>query len=258
MLIGGLQKLTLIDYPGKIAATVFLTGCNFSCPWCYNPELVLPEKIKQLHPHTKRGKVLSKPEPAEGGVPRYGVGVRISEKEIFDFLKSKQGLLEGVVICGGEPCINKDLPKFIKKIKKLGYAVKVDTNGSNPKMLKELIEKKLIDYIAMDVKAPLENQKYNNVTGVRVNLDKIKKSIDIIRNSGVDYEFRTTVNPLLEKEDIFKIARWILGAKKYYLQNFRPEKTINPKFAELKSYPEKNLLEIQKAISPFFETCQLR
>ena len=128
MTIGGLQKLTLIDYPGKIACTVFLFGCNFKCPWCYNPELVLPEKIKKQ--------------------------TGISEKEFFNFLENRKGLLQGVVICGGEPTINQDLPKFIKKIKKMGYAVKLDTNGSNPKMLKELISKKLIDYVAMDIKFP--------------------------------------------------------------------------------------------------------
>lgn len=243
MLIGGLQKLTLIDYPGKLAATVFLIGCDFRCPFCYSSELVLPEKIKK--------------QP------------RISEKEFFDFLKSKQGFLEGVVICGGEPTIYKDLPRFIKKIKKIGYAVKIDTNGSNPKMLEELIEKKLIDYIAMDVKAPLENQKYNKLAGVKVNLNRIKKSIAIIKNSGIDYEFRTTIIPTVHtKEDILEIVRWISGLTplrqgfggqgKYYLQNFRPEKTIDPKFEKIKPYSLKYLLEIQKAISPFFDICQIR
>lgn len=154
MKIGGLQKTTLIDFPGKLACTVFISGCNFFCPWCYSPELVLPEKIKsQLHPHTKRGKKAFALQDSE--TPRYGVGARISEKEVFDFLKSRKGLLEGVVICGGEPTMNKELPEFIKKIKDLGFLVKLDTNGSNPEMLEELIDKKLIDYVAMDIKAPL-------------------------------------------------------------------------------------------------------
>lgn len=229
--IGGLQKLTLIDYPGKLAATVFLTGCNFSCPWCYNPELVLPEEIKKQ--------------------------ARISEKEFFKFLKEKKGLLEGIVLCGGEPTINSDLPKFVKKIKKMGYAVKIDTNGSFPEMLRYLIDKKLIDYVALDIKAPKE--KYEKVAGGRANVKYIERSISFLKENKIDYEFRTTVIPtLLEKEDILKIAKWISGARKYYLQNFRPEKTLDPKFEKIKPYTQEYLLEIQKAISPFFDICQIR
>lgn len=230
MIIGGLQKLTLIDYPGKLAATVFFTGCNFRCPWCYSSELVLPEKIKE--------------QP------------RISEKELFSFLKERQGLLEGIVICGGEPTINNDLPKFVKKIKKLGYVVKLDTNGSNPKMLKRLIKEKLIDYVAMDVKLPKE--KYPKILKVKV--DDIEESVKILKQNKVDYEFRTTVVPsILDKEDIIKITKWIGGPSvKYYLQNFRPEKTLDPKFEKIKPYPDEYLLSIQKAISPFFEVCKIR
>jgi len=231
MLIGGLQKLTLIDYPGKLAATVFLIGCDFKCPWCYSSELVLPGKIKK--------------QP------------KISEKEFFDFLKARKKLLEGLVLCGGEPSINKKLPAFIKKIKKLGYLVKLDTNGSNPKMLKKLINERLIDYVAMDVKLPKE--RYPEIFGKKVKIEDIEKSIKILKEGKVDYEFRTTVVPtILKKEDILEIAKWISGAKRYYLQNFRPEKTIDPKFEKIKPYPQEYLLEIQKAISPFFEICQIR
>jgi pyruvate formate lyase activating enzyme len=250
MIIGGLQKLTLIDFPGKLACTVFLVGCNFRCPFCYASELVLPEKIKE--------------QP------------RISEKVFFNFLKERKGLLEGVVICGGEPCINKDLPEFCKKIKKFGYLVKLDTNGSNPEMLKDLIDEKLIDYVAMDIKAPLglKSQipnpkpqtnsksripKYETATGVKIDLNKIKKSIEIIKNSDIDHEFRTTVVPAINrKEDILQIAREISPAKKYFLQNFRPEKTIAPEFEKIKPYPQEFLIEVQKAIAPFFEVCQVR
>ncbi len=250
--IGGLEKSTLIDYPGRIACTVFLIGCNFRCPFCYSSELVLPEKIK-LQP-------------------------RISEKDFFDFLKKRKKLLEGIVICGGEPTIHKDLPDFIKRIKNLGYLVKLDTNGSNPKILKELIDGKLakrgslssltslprsgsslVDYIAMDIKAPLENEKYNKATGVKTNLNNIKKSIELIKNSGLDYEFRTTVVPTVHtKEDIIDIVQWVKPAKKYYLQNFRPEKTIDPKFERIKPYPLEYLTEIKKTISPFFAICEIR
>jgi len=231
MEIGGLQKLTLIDYPGKIACTVFTIGCNFRCPWCYSAELVLPEKIK------------SQP--------------KISEREFFGFLKERKRLIEGVVICGGEPTVHEDLPKFIKKIKKLGYSVKLDTNGSNPKMLKDLIDKKLVDYVAMDIKAP--KQKYEKIVGRKINTEKIEKSIKILCGDKVNYEFRTTVVPTLhQREDILKITRWIKSAKKYFLQNFRPEKTINPEFEKIKPYSQEELIEIRNAVAPFFEICQVR
>ena len=232
MEIGGLEKSTLIDYPGRIAATVFLLGCNFRCPFCYSSELVLPEKMAE--------------QP------------KIAEKAFFDFLKERQGLLEGVVICGGEPTIHKDLPDFIKRIKDLGFLLKLDTNGSNPEMLRELMQKGLVDYVAMDIKAPL-GAKYDLATGVKVDLDKIKESIEIIKGSGVDYEFRSTIVPSIHsKEDVIQMAKDISPAKKYYLQNFRGEKTIDPRFEEIKPYAKDFLLEIQKEISSFFEICQVR
>ncbi len=229
--IGGLQKLTLIDFPGRLAATIFLCGCNFRCPFCYSSELVLPEKIK--------------------------VQPKISQKELFSFLKEKKGLLEGVVLCGGEPTLNEYLPDFARKIKKLGFLVKLDTNGSNPKMLKELIDKKLVDYVAMDIKGPKE--RYGEFVGVKVDVEKIQKSIDILKKGEIDYEFRSTIVPVLhKKEDVISMAKWISGAKRYYLQNFRPEKTIDPSFEKIKPYLEESLVEIQKAIAPFFEVCQVR
>ncbi|PIR73099.1 MAG: anaerobic ribonucleoside-triphosphate reductase activating protein [Candidatus Nealsonbacteria bacterium CG10_big_fil_rev_8_21_14_0_10_36_23] len=242
MKIGGLQKLTLIDYPGRISCTVFCLGCPFRCPWCYNPELVLPEKIKK--------------QP------------QISEKEFFFFLKERENFLEGICLGGGEPTIYQDLPDFIKKIKDLGYLVKLDTNGSNPEMLENLIRDNLVNYVAMDIKAPFgaksqiskfKSQSYEKATGVKINLEKIKKSVEIIKNSGIDYEFRTTVVPGIHiKEDILQIAREISPAKRYYLQNFRPEKTIDPDFEEINPYPQECLVEIQNAIAPFFEICQIR
>jgi len=233
MEIGGLQKTTLIDYPGKVACTVFLIGCNFRCPFCYSKELVLSEEIKK--------------QP------------RVPQKDFFNFLKERKGLLEGVVVCGGEPTIHKDLPDFIKKIKDLGYLVKLDTNGSGPQVLRKLIKGKLIDYIAMDVKAPLKSQKYNIATGVKVNLEDIKKSIKIIKNSGIDYEFRTTVVPTIHnKADIIQITKDIGPAKRFFLQNFRSEKTIGPEFEKIKPYPKEFLSEIKKEISHFIETCEVR
>lgn len=250
MFIGGLQKTTLIDYPGKIACTVFLTGCNFRCPWCYSPELVLPEKIKR--------------QP------------KISGKEFFTFLRGKKGLLDGVVICGGEPTIHQDLPEFLKKIKNLGFLVKLDTNGLNPEMLEKLIGKKLLDYIAMDIKAPLglkiqnpnskfqikskiQNPKYQTATGVKVDIEKIKKSIEIIKNSDVEYEFRTTVvRGIHAKEDILQIARELAPARAYFLQSFRPEKTLSPKFERVRPYPGQFLSEIKEEIGSVFIVCEIR
>ena len=235
MEIGGLQKLTLIDFPGKLAGTVFLIGCPFRCPFCYNLELVMPELIEK---HAQRG------HP-------------ISQKDFFNFLREKKGLLEGVCITGGEPTANSDLPDFCQKIKEMGFLVKLDTNGSSPEMLKKLIDEKLVDYVAMDIKGPKE--RYSEFAGVKVDIKKIQKSIDILKEGRVDYEFRSTIlSKIHTKEDIIEMAKWIRGAKKYYLQNFRPEKTIDPAFEKIKPYPQEYLLEIQKAISPFFETCQIR
>jgi pyruvate formate lyase activating enzyme len=243
MKIGGLQKLTLIDFPGKIACTVFLIGCPFRCPWCYNRELVLPELIAK------------QPE--------------IPEKDFFNFLKEKKGLLEGVAITGGEPTANFDLWDFCQKIKDMGFLVKLDTNGYDPEMMKNLIDNKLIDYLALDVKAPKE--KYGKLIGIENKffvqkiVKNIERSVEILKQSKIDYEFRTTVVPtLLDKEDILKIGRWLSsfspGQKlpKYYLQNFRPEKTLDPSFEKIKPYPHEYLLEIQKALLPFFEICQIR
>jgi len=247
MLIAGLQRTTLIDYPGKLACVVFLAGCNFRCPWCYSSELVLPLKIVK--------------QP------------RISEKEFFDFLRERKGLLEGVVICGGEPTINKDLPQFIEKIKNLGYAVKLDTNGSNPKVLKDLVDTKLIDYVAMDIKLNLKFEirnlklKYEDIMCEGVKIEDIQESVEFLKThstgsgpSGVDFEFRTTCVPGVHtKEDFLEIAKWIGGENvKYYLQNFRAEKTIDPEFEKIAPFKDEFLKEIVKEISPYFKICQLR
>ena len=234
MIIAGLQKTTLIDYTDKIACIVFLAGCNFRCPWCYSSELVLPVKIAT--------------QP------------RLSEKEVFDFLRSRQGLLDGVVICGGEPTINKDLPIFLQKIKNLGFLVKLDTNGSNPKMLKDLVNTKLIDYAAMDIKISPESPVYQNIMIEGIKIGDIKESVEFLKKGLVNFEFRTTaVNQVHNKEDFVEIAKWIGGGNvKYYLQNFVPEKTIDPEFEKIKPYPKEFFEEIVKEISPYFKICQFR
>jgi pyruvate formate lyase activating enzyme len=230
MKLGGLQKLTLIDFPGKIAATVFTVGCNFFCPFCHNPELVDPEKIKE-HP-------------------------LIPEEYFFDFLNERRGKLEGVCITGGEPVLQQDLSEFIKKIKNLSFSVKLDTNGSNPEIIENLIREKLVDYLAMDIKGPLE--KYSEITGREIDLEKIKKSVEIIKKFP-DYEFRTTILPRLhKKEDIIKIAEWLKGSKNYFLQQFRPGKTLDSSFEKEKSYSSEELAEICQTIRPYFDYCGIR
>ncbi len=234
--IGGIQKLTLIDYPGHLAATVFLLGCNFRCPFCYSSELVLPEKIRE--------------QP------------KISQENFTKFLKEKKGLLEGIVICGGEPTINDDLLDFIKKIKEEGYLVKLDTNGSNPEMLEKLIGEKLIDYVAMDIKASKKNYYKANGWLKEKNeelTEKIEKSINILKARGIDYEFRSTIVPTIHDEnEILEMAEWIGPAKKYYLQGFRPEKTINPELEKIKPFPEEWLLDVKGKINSLFGVCRIR
>jgi len=192
MKIGGFQRFSLIDYPDKISCIVFTQGCNFRCPWCYNSELVYPEFFT----------------------------TPLKEEAIFDFLKRRKGKLEAVVITGGEPTIQPDLTEFIEKIKKMDYFVKLDTNGSNPCILKELIRSKLIDYIAMDIKAPPE--KYSLLSGRDVDISLIFESIKIIEDSSLEYEFRTTFVPsLLSENDILRIKNMVKDKKRYRIQRFR-------------------------------------
>ncbi len=231
MKIGGLQKVTLIDYPGKVACTVFLSGCPFRCPWCYSGELVMPEKIKE-HPE-------------------------ITKDYFFEFLEKRKGVVDAVVVCGGEPTINEDLPEFLSKIREKGFLIKIDTNGFNPEMIEKLIKNNLVDYIAMDIKSSLE--KYKEATGVDVDIKKIKKSIAIIKESGIEYEFRTTLVPgFHQKEEVEKMAKAIEGANKYFLQNFLPEKTINGHFEEKKPFSSKDLEEFKESANLFVKMCEIR
>jgi pyruvate formate lyase activating enzyme len=228
MIIKGLQEFTLIDYPGKVACTIFTFGCNFRCGYCHNPELVFDDGSKA-----------------------------ISEEEILQFLKKRKDFLDGVCITGGEPALHPDLPAFINKIKKLGLLVKLDTNGTNPEMLRRLIENKLVDFVAMDIKAPLE--KYEKVVGVQVDKKKIQESINIIRNSGLEYEFRSTILPALHsKEDLINIGKWLKGSKKFCIQNFVPSKTLEEKFKKEKSFSSDELNEFVNILKPYFEKIEVR
>lgn len=191
MRIGGLQKVSLLDFPGKIAATVFLPGCNMRCPFCHNAPLVLPGQ--QLDPG-------------------------LTEQELLTFLQTRQGKLDGVCITGGEPTLHRDLPDLLRRIKAMGFQIKLDTNGTNPEMLSALLSEGVLDYVAMDIKNSPE--KYS-VTCGGDHLDAVKKSTALLMNSGAEYEFRTTaVRQLHTPEDIEKIGIWLLGAKRYYIQQF--------------------------------------
>jgi pyruvate formate lyase activating enzyme len=219
MKIGGLQKVSLIDYPGLICATIFLQGCNFKCSYCHNPELVDPRLFQPC----------------------------IEENDALAFLNTRRGKLDSVTITGGEPTIQDDLAPFIKQIKKMGFAVKLDTNGSQPQVIKALLEEKLLDFIAMDIKGPLE--KYARIAGVPVAVEKIKESVNSILKAKLPHEFRTTiVQSQLTTKDILKIATLISGNSKYALQKFVPIKTLNKKFRDEKNYPDGELDKMKKRL----------
>jgi pyruvate formate lyase activating enzyme len=214
MIIGGLQKFSLLDYPGYLSAIIFTQGCNFRCQFCYNPMLVWPTVVGKSKYARDLVRVSGLSPEQQKDHPS------LTEDDLFVFLKSRIGKLDAVVITGGEPSLHKDLFEFIKKIKQLGFLVKLDTNGSHPETLAKLIKTNLIDYIAMDFKAPEE--KYEEVVGADVDFNNIRKSVKMIMTSKLPYEFRTTIVPgLINKEDIAKMGEIIKGASLWYLQNFK-------------------------------------
>ncbi len=229
MFIGGLQKFSLIDYPKKICAIVFTQGCNFRCDYCHNPELSDCKSFREIIP----------------------------EKDFIDFLEQRKGRLDAVTVTGGEPTLQPDLLDFLQKIKEMGFLVKLDSNGSNPDILQKAIAGKLVDYIAMDIKAPLK--KYKDIVHFSVDQKRIEKSIKIIKDCGVDYEFRTTVvKSQLDMDDFSKIGKLIEGAKLYILQKFIPTKLLNPKFINEHSYSDDEFEEIKKIMETFVKKCSLR
>jgi pyruvate formate lyase activating enzyme len=239
MIIGGLEKLSLIDFPGYLSAIVFTKSCNFRCHFCYNPMLVFAEGENELR-NIDEGPSL------------------IPEKDLLLFLKERIGKLEGLVISGGEPTLQPDLKEFIIKVKDLGYKVKLDTNGSNPEKLLDLINSKLLDYVAMDIKSPIED--YEKVVNVKVDKDKIKESIKILINGKVPYEFRTTLVPsLFEDGDIEKMAKDIAGAQKWYLQKFKSDpELVNNDFKGMESFTDREMEEFAKIGSKHIKECLFR
>jgi pyruvate formate lyase activating enzyme len=223
--VAAFVPLSLSDHEGHVAAVVFVPGCNFRCPFCHNPDLVLPER-------------------AAGRL-------RVPVDEVLDELRDRRDFLDSVVVSGGEPTLQPDLQEFLAAVRAMGLGVKLDTNGSRPDVLRDLFERKLVDYVAMDIKAP--SARYSEFAGVPVDLVRIEESIRLIRSSAPDYEFRTTVAPGLAAEDLRTIADWILGAKRYVLQPFRvpPEKgLLDPTWSDREALPPHALRGIWDSVAP--------
>ncbi|MBO7334536.1 MAG: anaerobic ribonucleoside-triphosphate reductase activating protein [Lachnospiraceae bacterium] len=227
MQIHGLNKTTLLDYPGIVASTVFTGSCNFRCPYCQNADLVLDPMSQPL----------------------------ISEEEVLSHIKKRKGIIKGVCITGGEPTLQKDLREFIVKLKELDVLVKLDTYGYRPDVTKDLIKEGLIDYVAMDIKSSPEG--YSDVAGIKIDTSIIKESVDLIMSSGIDYEFRTTVIREFHNEETFKaIGEFIRGAEKYYLQGYiDSERVIERRFS---SYSREELEKLVKIVSPYVQFVDIR
>ncbi len=230
MKVTGIQKLTLLDYPGVVACTVFTAGCNFRCPFCHNAMLVLPEQIDDEC---------------------------LTDEEVFGFLKKRRGVLDGVAVTGGEPLLHADMPEFLARVKDLGYKIKLDTNGSNPELLSEIVKNKLVDRVAMDIKnAPEE---YARTIGLKsFDIAPVERSKEMLLRGDIDYEFRTTVvKGIHTKESLIGAAKWIEGAKEYYLQQFKDSgNLILPD--GLSAYDEKQMHALADAVRDYVPTVEVR
>lgn len=229
MQIAGLQKLTLLDYPGRVACTVFTPGCNFRCPFCHNAPLVLPERL----------------------------GCDTTEDEVLAFLKKRVGVLDGVAITGGEPLLHRDIGAFLEKVRALGFKIKLDTNGSFPERLMELVEAGLVDRVAMDVKnAPALYGKTVGVEGF--DLGPVERSKDFLLSGAVEYEFRTTVvRGLHTAESLIEAAKWISGAREYYLQQFKDSGDVIA-LEGLGAFDEKEMHALADALRPIIPAVEVR
>lgn len=219
MLVLGLTKTTLLDYPGKVAATIFTGGCNFRCPYCHNSGLIELKDNCEV----------------------------IDEDQIMSFLDKRKGIIEGVCISGGEPTLHPDLPNFVEEIRKKGYKIKLDTNGSNPQMLEKLIDEKLIDYVAMDIKN--SKSKYAITTGgSKEDIIKVEKSLGILLSNKVDYELRTTVvRQFHDLDDLLDIAKWIEGCSTWYIQSYKDSENVYKQ--GLSAYSSEELKDMAGKIS---------
>jgi pyruvate formate lyase activating enzyme len=229
MNIKGIHKTSLIDYPGKICSILFTGGCNLRCKYCHNPDLASDNlELKAL-----------------------------SNEEALSFIRKRSGLIDGISISGGEPTLAKNITDFIRLIKEIPLDVKIDTNGLNPDVIETLLRSELLDYIAIDIKTSPE--KYEFLTNRKIDFSRIKQTVDIVRDSGVDYELRTTCIPyFVTLEDFVSIKREIDSVKKYYLQQFVNEITLDPSLAYYEPYPPHVLLSFQEYIKTFAEICEVR
>ena len=224
--LSGIQKMTLLDFPGRCACTVFLAGCNLRCPFCHNAALVL-----------------GSPEPV------------MDEEAFFAFLKKRRGLLDGVCITGGEPTLRKDLPEFIRKIKEMGYLVKLDTNGSNPRMLKGLPEENLLDYVAMDIKNCPD--RYAATCGGVDILNQVEECLSLLRNFTVEWELRTTcVKPFHDGGALEAIGKWLPGTKNYYLQAFVDSGDLVG--TGVSGFTKEEMEALRQAVLPYIPTTRIR
>ncbi len=233
MIFRGWQKTSLIEYPGKISTVLFTGSCNFRCPFCYNRELVLhPEKLQS-----------------------------IGEPGVISYLNENRHLYHAVMVTGGEPTLHKGLPMFLAKVKRLGMLAGLETNGTNPEMLRELIKEKLVDFVAMDIKAPLAWDKYRLAAGIsdRGMLQKVKRSVKMLLGSGLEYEFRTTVVPGMHTEDdIAGICDEIKGARRYVLQQFLPKNTLDERMSGLAPLGSRELQAMRKLAKKSVDACEVR
>jgi pyruvate formate lyase activating enzyme len=230
MKIGTIQKFSLIDYPGKISAVIGTQGCNMHCFWCHNYYLIPYEYSASFQP--------------------------IEENDFFQFLEERVNFLDAVVISGGEPTLQDDLPEFCQGIKALGFCVKLDTNGTNPQMLQKLIDNSLLDYVAMDIKTRAEQ--YDNLCREKIEMDDIKKSIEIILAADMPYEFRTTcVKPFVCRDNIADLVKMIGGAKRYYLQKCTEQKNTNENDV-YQPLDDEELTGLKYQVAPYVEMCEIR
>jgi len=233
MLIAGVEKLTTLDYPGRLAAIVFTAGCAFRCGYCHNPHLVDPEQVKKT------------------------ITDLIPEEAFFNFLKTRKGILDGVCITGGEPTMQPDLLEFALKIKSEGFLVKVDTNGTRFGVLQDLVENKAVDYFAMDIKTSLA--RYKDIVAADFSVDHIRQSKEFIQSSGLPYEFRVTAVREKHTFEIFEeIGDWLNGAENFYIQNFRNKVVLDKKYQEYSGFTESELLRFKAIMERYVKNCGIR